>query len=98
MTTGERFSAAELEVLAGHGIVLFADRVIFAAQPPMPAARMAEVERQCQGPLPPGLRELWSTTAGGSLDYDLAVELPAEEPPSSGADAGSRPRGGTSCR
>lgn len=76
MGTADRFSAAELEVLTGHGIVLFADRVIFDAQPPMPATRMAEVERQCRGPLPPGLRELWSTTAGGALDYDVSVELP----------------------
>lgn len=98
MTTADDFSPAELEVLAAHGIVLFADRVIFDAQPPMPAARMAEVERQCQGPLPPGLRELWSTTAGGSLDYGLSVELPTVELPAGDPDDGPAARGATRSR
>ena len=67
------FSAAELATLRAHGIVIFADRVIFDAQPPMSDAALATIERQCAGPLPASLVELWRTTAGGSLDYDLSV-------------------------
>ncbi|POM14311.1 hypothetical protein CSX04_07122 [Burkholderia cepacia] len=69
------FSDTELADLHAHGIVLFADRVIFDAQPPMPADQIAAVQARCHGDLPPALLELWRTTAGGSLDYDLTLEM-----------------------
>ncbi|WP_260430488.1 SMI1/KNR4 family protein [Burkholderia cepacia] len=69
------FSDTELAELRAHGIVLFADRVIFDAQPPMPADQIAAVQARCHGDLPPALLELWRTTAGGSLDYDLTLEM-----------------------
>ncbi|MEJ2871451.1 hypothetical protein WCD74_27075 [Actinomycetospora sp. OC33-EN08] len=69
------FTEQERAELAGHGFVVFAERVIFEAQPPMPAARMRAIEVVCAGPLPPELRALWGTTAGGRLDYDLSVDV-----------------------
>ncbi|VWD36417.1 hypothetical protein BLA18110_06536 [Burkholderia lata] len=69
------FSNAELADLRAHGIVLFAGRVIFDAQPPMPADQIAAVQARCHGDLPPALLDLWRTTAGGSLDYDLTLEM-----------------------
>lgn len=70
-----RFSAEELASLRSHGIVLFFDRVIFDAQPPMPTERIAAIEAQCAGPVPAALVALWSHTAGGRLDYDLSVSM-----------------------
>ena len=70
-----RFTAAELATLREHGFVVFADRVIFDAQPPRSDAAIAAIERQCAGPLPAPLVELWRTTAGGALAYDLSVRF-----------------------
>ncbi|CAB3772315.1 hypothetical protein GQ57_33305 [Burkholderia sp. MSh2] len=69
------FSDTELADLRTHGIVLFADRVIFDAQPPMPADQIAAVAACCHGDIPPALLDLWRVTAGGSLDYDLTLEM-----------------------
>ncbi|WP_175998529.1 SMI1/KNR4 family protein [Burkholderia stabilis] len=69
------FSDHELAELRAHGIVLFAGRVIYDAQPPMPADQIAAVQACSHGDLPPALLDLWRTTAGGSLDYDLTVEM-----------------------
>jgi hypothetical protein len=69
------FTPDELELLRAHGFVLFADRVIFAAQPPMPEARIADIAAGCSGPLPDDLLDLWRLTGGGTLDYDLAVDV-----------------------
>lgn len=69
------FNPAELATLRAHGIVLFAGRVIFDAQPPMANAEMARVQRSCAGPLPDQLRLLWQVTAGGQVDYDLALTM-----------------------
>ena len=63
--TDHSFSAAELAHLRTHGIVLFADRVIFEAQPPMTDAQIAEVQAACAGPIPAPLIALWQQTAGG---------------------------------
>lgn len=70
-----RFAPDELSILRKHGIVLFADRVIFDAQPPMPAQQIAAVQALCAGPLPEALVALWQQTAGGRLDYDLTLEM-----------------------
>ena len=68
-----QFSLEELATLREHGVVLFADRVIFDAQPPMAEPRIAEIEAQCAGPIPDALAALWRQTAGGRLDYDLSL-------------------------
>ncbi|AVQ81464.1 MULTISPECIES: SMI1/KNR4 family protein [unclassified Variovorax] len=70
-----RFTPEELSTLREHGVVLFANRVIFDAQPPMPQARIAAVQSLCAGPIPGGLLALWEVTAGGRLDYDLSLEM-----------------------
>ena len=70
-----RFTPEELSTLREHGVVLFANRVIFDAQPPMPQARIADVQSLCAGPIPGGLLALWEVTAGGRLDYDLSLEM-----------------------
>ncbi|MEZ2292431.1 SMI1/KNR4 family protein [Variovorax sp. RCC_210] len=70
-----RFTPDELSTLREHGIVLFADRVIFDAQPPMPQQQIDAVQAQCAGALPEALRTLWQTTAGGRLDYDLSLDM-----------------------
>ncbi|MCQ4166093.1 hypothetical protein [Tahibacter harae] len=70
------FSATELATLREHRIELFADRVIFDAQPPMDEDAIAAVQALCAGPLPPALRALWRQTAGGRLDYALSVPMP----------------------
>lgn len=75
----EAFSAHELATLRGHGIVLFADRVIFEAQAPMTAAQIAQVQAACAGPIPSALVALWEHTAGGSLDYDLTLSMSSNE-------------------
>ena len=72
---GSFFSADEIAQLREYGIVLFAQRVIFDAQPPMPPDQIAAVEAQCAGPLPAALVALWQQTAGGRLDYDLTLRM-----------------------
>jgi hypothetical protein len=67
------FTGAQLAKLRSHGFAIFADRVIFDAQPPMSEAAIENVQQQCAGPLPEPLLALWRTTAGGSLDYDLSA-------------------------
>lgn len=70
-----RFTPDELTTLREHGIVLFADRVIFEAQPPMQQEQIDAVQALCSGPLPEALVALWRETAGGRLDYDLSLEM-----------------------
>ena len=75
------FTDDELAQLRAHGIVLFAGRVIFDAQPPINAQQLAVVEAACIGPVPPGLLSLWRQTCGGALDYDLSVRMGGGEEP-----------------
>ena len=72
-------TAEERARLREHGIVLFAERVIFEARPPMPAERIAEVQALCSGPLPAQLVALWQQTAGGAIDYDLNLRINGHE-------------------
>lgn len=51
--------------------VLFEDRLILDAQPPVEDAVLDAVAARCAGPLPDGLLALWRTAFGGRLDYDL---------------------------
>lgn len=57
------------------GIALFADRLILKAQPSINDTALAEVAEHCAGPVPEPLVELWRTSFGGRLDYDLRVDL-----------------------
>uniref|UniRef100_UPI00197EFEE5 SMI1/KNR4 family protein n=1 Tax=Burkholderia sp. Ac-20379 TaxID=2703900 RepID=UPI00197EFEE5 len=77
--TASDFSDDDLAALRAHGIVLFADRVIFDAQPPMPPEQIAAIQAQCDGPLPDALLALWRLTAGGSLDYQLSLPMNGNE-------------------
>lgn len=73
------FGDEELAQLRSHGIVLFARRVIFDAQPPMTEAQIAAVQALCAGPLPPELLALWRLSAGGRIDYDLHLHMNGNE-------------------
>ena len=77
--TEDSFSVTERNVLRAHGIVLFANRVIFEAQPPMTDGQIAEVQAACAGPIPAALVALWQQTAGGSLDDDLTLSTNCTE-------------------
>lgn len=69
------FTADEIRKLREHNIVIYADRVMVNAQPPLSAERMKEIEAYGKGPLPAELKELWGLTAGGEIYYDLIVEM-----------------------
>ncbi|MDR6537471.1 SMI1/KNR4 family protein [Variovorax soli] len=71
----DHFADDELSLLREHGIVLFAERVIFDAQPPMTVEQIAAVQALCAGPIPPELVALWQRTAGGRIDYDLHLRM-----------------------
>lgn len=73
------FADDELALLRKHGIVLFAERVIFDARPPMPFEQIAAVQALCAGPIPPELVALWQQTAGGRIDYDLHLRMNGNE-------------------
>lgn len=73
------FADDELALLRRHGIVLFAERVIFDARPPMPFEQIAAVQALCAGPIPPELVALWQQTAGGRIDYDLHLRMNGNE-------------------
>jgi hypothetical protein len=75
----EYFADDELALLREHGIVLFAERVIFDARPPMAAEQIAAVQAVCAGPIPPELLALWQQTAGGRIDYDLYLHMNGNE-------------------
>ena len=70
-----QFSIEELAQLRAHGIVFFAGRVIFDAQPPISAAQLEEVQLLAGGKIPESLVELWKLTAGGRLDYALSATM-----------------------
>jgi hypothetical protein len=69
------FSPTDLAALREHGIVIYAERIIFDAQPPIAPDTLARVQATCSGPIPQQLLDLWSVTAGGSIDYDVSIEL-----------------------
>jgi hypothetical protein len=69
------FTDDDLTTLRKHGIAIFHGKVILEAQPPITDAQLAEIEARLTGPVPEGLRELWRTAFGGSLDYDLEASF-----------------------
>lgn len=58
-----------------QGIVVFRDRIVLDAQPPVTAEQLERIQAVCAGPIPAALRDLWSLTFGGALDYDLEAVL-----------------------
>jgi hypothetical protein len=69
----EPFSSDETDSLREHGIVVFAQKVIFDAQPPISPGEIAEIQAHCVGAIPQPLLNLWSHTAGGRIAYDLPL-------------------------
>jgi hypothetical protein len=64
-------SKEDFTALAAVGIAIFHNRVIYNAQPPLDEAVMAQVAEVCSGPLPEEIVQLWRTTAGGRIDYEM---------------------------
>ncbi len=60
-------------------IVLFEERVIFRARPPVTDQEIARIEEKLSGPVPPDLKALWRLCYGGRVDYDLDVAYGAEK-------------------
>jgi hypothetical protein len=58
-----------------HGIAIFERRLITEPQPPISDEALARVQAQCMGPIPEGLKALWTTCFSGALDYDLSVNF-----------------------
>jgi hypothetical protein len=58
-----------------HGIAIFERHLITEAQPPISNEILAEIEARCAGPIPDGLKALWATCFGGTLDYSLSVKF-----------------------
>ncbi|MBD8567034.1 SMI1/KNR4 family protein [Oxalobacteraceae sp. CFBP 8763] len=81
MMESSYFSREELTQLRTHGIVLFANRVIFDAQPPMTSAAISSLQDLIGGKIPEALITLWQLTSGGRLDYDLSVSMHGREEP-----------------
>ncbi|KLI98722.1 hypothetical protein [Luteimonas sp. FCS-9] len=73
------FTQDERALLRDHGIVLFAGRVIFDAQPPIDDDTLRAVDACCRGGVPAPLAALWRLTAGGRLDYDLVLPMDGHE-------------------
>lgn len=69
----ERFCEGEIATLRKFGIVIFANRIIYEAQPPMSKKDIEAVQKYCLGPIPKPLLDLWSQTAGGRLPYRLSI-------------------------
>lgn len=73
------FSAAEREAMREARIVVFEDRLILEAQPPVEDEVLEALARHCAGPLPEALVALWRTAFGGSLAYDLRARFGEHE-------------------
>lgn len=56
-------------------IVAYEGRLIHDARPGITDEEIAKIEQHCRGPLPDGLKSLWYSSFGGSLDYDLEVQF-----------------------
>ncbi|MEQ1492966.1 MAG: hypothetical protein ABL932_20680 [Terricaulis sp.] len=49
--------------------------MIHDAQPGITDDVITKIEQHCRGPLPDGLKCLWRSSFGGSIDYDLEVQF-----------------------
>lgn len=75
MDLSNTFTQDELQQLRKHDIVIWADRVIFEARPPISEDALRDIRRRIRGSLPEDLLSLWRLTAGGRLDYDLRLTM-----------------------
>ncbi|KAF0806864.1 hypothetical protein A6D6_01228 [Alcanivorax xiamenensis] len=75
MDLSDTFTRDELQQLRDHDIVIWADRVIFEAQPPVSEDALRDIRQRIRGTLPDALLSLWRLTAGGRLDYDLRLTM-----------------------
>tara|TARA_A100001391_G_scaffold19732_3_gene10859 strand:- start:3358 stop:3822 length:465 start_codon:yes stop_codon:yes gene_type:complete len=75
MDLSNTFTQDELQQLRKHDIVIWADRVIFEAQPPISEDALRDIRQRIRGSLPEDLLSLWRLTAGGRLDYDLRLTM-----------------------
>jgi hypothetical protein len=75
--TGEfaGFSAEELQALRARGLLVFADRLLFEAQPPVTGDVLERIQARLSGPIPQAVIDLWRVCFGASLDYDLSVDF-----------------------
>ncbi|ARB46308.1 hypothetical protein [Alloalcanivorax xenomutans] len=75
MDLSNTFTQDELQQLRKHDIVIWADRVIFEARPPISEDALRDIRQRIRGSLPEDLLSLWRLTAGGRLDYDLRLTM-----------------------
>ncbi len=69
------FSEDEITQLRAQRIEIFANRVIYDAQPPLSEEQLARIQSLCDGEIPHDLLALWKLTAGGRLAYDLTLRM-----------------------
>jgi hypothetical protein len=67
------FAESELAALRDHNLAVYRDKLILKAQPPATADALENVSRAVDGTIPSELLQLWATSFGGMLDYDLQV-------------------------
>lgn len=79
MMSSNDFSADEIAQLRAQRIEIFADRVIYDAQPPLSDEKLAFIQELCGGDIPRDLLALWKVTAGGRLAYDLTTRMDGNE-------------------
>ncbi len=79
MMSNTDFSEDEIAQLRAQRIEIFADRVIYDAQPPLTEDRLARIQSLCGGEIPHDLLALWKLTAGGRLAYDLTLRMDGNE-------------------
>ncbi|GGN19431.1 hypothetical protein FHR83_003952 [Actinoplanes campanulatus] len=72
-------SERDRETAAEAGIVVFANRIITEAEPPIDGETLAAVAARCSGTIPVELVALWRTAFGGRLDYDLDAPVSFSE-------------------
>jgi hypothetical protein len=69
----------EQKALRQNELAVFEDRIILDARPAVSAATLKKIAKRCSGPIPDSLIELWRTSFGGTLDYDLRVAFAGHE-------------------
>lgn len=67
------FSPSETTLLRDLNLVVYRNKLILDAQPPITTSQLDKISQQVDGKLPPDLIALWQTSFGGTLDYDLDI-------------------------
>jgi hypothetical protein len=63
------------EAALRRNVVIFEDRLILDARPPIGDDQLSLVQARCVGPIPGDLVALWRQAFGGTLDYELEIEI-----------------------